>query len=100
MLKNELERLKKENDDINYKLHELNSVMEEKDDEERFLNNMEVNISNFKKLYDFVDITQKRILVKGLIENVVWTTSDEKNILEINLIGTNLFLPCGIIKRR
>lgn len=100
MLKNELERLKKENDSINYKLHELNSVMEEKDDEERFLNNMEVNISNFKKLYDFVDITQKRILVKGLIENVVWTTSDEKNILEINLIGTNSLLPCGIIKRR
>ncbi|KEI96584.1 recombinase [Clostridium botulinum A2B3 87] len=100
MLKNELERLKKENDEMKLKLKEIKSILELEDEEEIFLNTMEENISNFKKFYDFVNITQKRILIKGLVESIVWDTSGKEKILEINLIGSNTKLPSGKIKRR
>ncbi|MHB9949524.1 recombinase family protein [Clostridium botulinum] len=100
MLKNELERLKKENDEMKIKLKELKSILELEDEEEIFLSTMEENISNFKKFYDFVNITQKRILIKGLVESIVWDTSGEEKILEINLIGSNTKLPSGKVKRR
>ncbi|ABS42673.1 recombinase family protein [Clostridium botulinum] len=100
MLKNELERLKKENDEMKIKLKELKSILELEDEEEIFLSTMEENISNFKKFYDFVNITQKRILIKGLVESIVWDTGGEEKILEINLIGSNTKLPSGKVKRR
>ncbi|APQ67314.1 recombinase family protein [Clostridium botulinum] len=100
MLKNELERLKKENDEMKIKLKELKSILELEDEEEIFLSTMEENISNFKKFYDFVNITQKRILIKGLVKSIVWDTSGEEKILEINLIGSNTKLPSGKVKRR
>lgn len=100
MLKSELARLKNENHEITLKLNELSSLIEAEDEEELFLSNVENNLSNLKKFYDFVDTTQKRILIKGLIESIVWHTTEDEKILEINLIGTNKKLPGGVVKRR
>ncbi|MCY6957917.1 recombinase family protein [Clostridium brassicae] len=98
LLKDELDRLKKEIDEFELRLKELNSLEMLKDEEDAFINDIKEKLLNFKKFYDFVNIEQKRILIKGLVDNIVWYSNDKT--FEINLVGSNKKISHGKVKRR
>lgn len=98
VLKNEIENIKKENDEINNNINKIKDSLEESDEENKFLENLKESLLNFKKFYDFVDTSEKRILIKSLISSVVWYSKDE--LLELNPVGIKPNISQGIIKRR
>jgi site-specific DNA recombinase len=98
ILKNEIENIKKENNEINNNINKIKSSLEESDRENKFLKELEESLLNFKKFYDFVDTSEKRVLIKSLISTLVWYSKDE--ILELNPIGIKPNISQGVIKRR
>ncbi|MCW6079295.1 recombinase family protein [Clostridium sporogenes] len=98
LLKDELDRLKKETDTLELRLRELDSIAILKDEEDVFINDIKEKLLNFKKFYDFVNIEQKRTLIKGLVTNIEWYSNNKT--FEINLVGSNKKISPGKVKRR
>jgi site-specific DNA recombinase len=97
-LKNEINNIKIENNELQSSIRELTNSVEALKKTDEFVETIRGSLSTFKKFYKLLDIEGKRLLVKSLVNNIVWYGKDE--ILNINPITTNNLLPQGIVKRR
>lgn len=98
IIKNEIEKIRDENSELTKKISILNSSLEENFQNDNFINKIMENLNNIKKFYDFVDMENKRQLIKSVIDNIIWYGDNE--LLEINFKGSNKMLPKGKVKRR
>jgi site-specific DNA recombinase len=94
----EIEALKVENNDITHNLAELQDSLQTVEDQEEFRADLKIKLNHFKQFFKSVDIESKRILIKDLVDNIVWYGETES--IEINLIGSNKKLPNGKVRRR
>lgn len=98
IIQEEIQTLKQENINLNKKIQELISSLDETNDKYNIINNIVDSLNNIKKFYDYVDINTKRQLINELVDYIVW--HGETETLEVNFKGSIKNLPNGKVKRR
>jgi site-specific DNA recombinase len=100
-LKNEINSIKKENNDLQCEISKLKNSMEKAENKDEFIEILKQKVFTFKKFYNSpdMDIESKRLLIKSIVNDIVWNSATET--IEINPIRMNKKTNApGAVRRR